>query len=454
MRFVPMAGLAAFSASLALSLPSPLHGAEHSRDDPAYSVAVERVEVDVLALDRNGNFVSDLTKADFEVTEEGNPVEIEEFDLRSLRAEPLPPSLAAGPAASLAAGTTDPLAAVDGRKFILFVDMLNCGAGKMKILKPALLKFVAEVLHPADELLIAILTWDRRVLVLQTFTSDRSKIVPAIQVLRGNPDNDTRQRRQEEELYSMLYPNLRASSDPSTEGGLAFVLLRIQTGTALVQNFAAEQNQRAIFSLNALASTLERVENAGWQTGRKSVVYVTEGLPLRPAQGLIDVVNKRIDEYNTMLSAASQNNPNLQNLRAFPIRGDYDLRDPLKTAIGRLNRVGATLYTLDARGIFHSAGEDAGRPRSNLNTAEQQMGFFENQETLQALAEDTGGLPFFNRTNFDTALRTIEQDNRERYFLTYQPPKHKKSKKAKFYEITVKCKRPGVELRARKGYLD
>jgi VWFA-related protein len=411
-------------------------------------VDVERVEVDVLVVDRFGKFVHGLGPKDFEVTESGKPVKIEEFELRSLLPEP---TKASRTAVSARAEAVMP----EPRKFILFVDMLNSNSINVQAIKPYLTRFVTEVLHPADEILIAILTFDQRALVLQTFTPERERILQALEVLKGSPAGVIRNSSQERDIYALLYPDVRVSTGRN-DATLAQIQIGIQMATDLVRNFASAEYQRSVYSLNALASVVERVHGAGWQTSRKTVIYVSEGLPMRPAQRLMDVVNRRIEEYNALLVtlASSGAGTRLQNLRLYPVTTDQDIQTTLRKVTGRLNRCGATLYTLDARGVFHAASDDPSRPTSNLSQTEQMMGFFENQDSLNALAVDTGGLAYFNRQNFDHALREIERDNRLRYFLTYTPPKHKKDKKPQFYAIKVKCKIPHVRVRNRIGYID
>jgi VWFA-related protein len=427
-----------------------------------YETAVERVEVDVLVLDKDGQFVTGLTQDDFEIYEEGKQVQIVDFEERVLASAspalrpaaapaPQPAASAARPAVASAPASLPPL----GRKFILFADLLNLGLGALQNARPYLHQFVNDTLGPADEMMIAILTPDRRLLVLQSFTNDRGRLNRAIEVLKGNPNMDTREPSAERDVYSTLYGGFSGESglENTAEMSLDRIFVAIQNAATLVDNHCFEEYLRTSYALDSLASVAERIEQSGWQTGRKSLIYLSEGLPLRPGQPLIDVINRRIDEYNRMLevnSGATQPNSG----RAFPVKVKYDLQSLVDTTVGRLNRFGATLYTIDARGTFQLAASDAGRPRSNLSPGQQQAAFFDSQQTLSALAADTGGVAFFNRTNLSDAFSEIERDNHRRYFLTYEPPRHKRGKKAKFYSIEVKCKTPGVKLRARKGYLD
>lgn len=415
-----------------------------------YNVAVEQVEVDVLAQDGDGNFVSGLTKADFEVFEEGKKVEISDFEERQLAA-PLAPLPQKGEQPK-----PPPPNAPVGRRFIMFVDLLNLGFGALQNAKPYLLKFINSTLTPTDEVMISILAPDQRLLVLQPFTNDRVRLAQVVEKLRGNANMDTQERSVEDDVYRVLYGATSARVGGLNGGesmGLAQMEVGIQNAASLVENFSVQEYNRGAIALDSLASLVERIDQVGWEPGRKTVIYVSEGLPLRPGQTMIDVINQRIEEYNRLLEV----NPDptqASGSRAFPVKTKQDLQSLLTTTVGRLNRYSATLYTIDARGSFQLANSDPGRPKSNLSPGQQNAGFIEAQQTLNSLAIDTGGIPFFNQSDLTGVMNKIDQDNRSRYFLTYSPPQHKKGKRAKYYSIEVKCKRPGVKIRARNGYLD
>ncbi len=72
-----------------------------------------------------------------------------------------------------------------------------------------------------------------------------------------------------------------------------------------------------------------------------------------------------------------------------------------------------------------------------------------SQDSLRAISEETGGFAVVNRNQFDTAFDRIVQDNSSYYVLAYYPPT---DKPGKFHKIDVRVTRPGVTVRARRGY--
>jgi VWFA-related protein len=68
----------------------------------------------------------------------------------------------------------------------------------------------------------------------------------------------------------------------------------------------------------------------------------------------------------------------------------------------------------------------------------------------KSLADDSGGRAFYDTNDFAGAIRTVINDSASTYILSYYPDHNKWN--GEFREIRVKVNRPGVEVRARKGY--
>jgi hypothetical protein len=68
----------------------------------------------------------------------------------------------------------------------------------------------------------------------------------------------------------------------------------------------------------------------------------------------------------------------------------------------------------------------------------------------ESLAADSGGFTVKNRNDLIGGFRQIAADTRNYYLLGYSPPRGQPD--GRFRKIQVKVRRPGVEVRARKGY--
>jgi VWFA-related protein len=168
----------------------------------------------------------------------------------------------------------------------------------------------------------------------------------------------------------------------------------------------------------------------------------------------------------------------LKNLAEFlgPIRGrrkaivwfgegvDYDIntmageadtvRHAMQDAIVAANRANASLYGVDARGVGAGLDESieiSGIPdETNSFTAlmdEARRG----QDSLRILSSETGGFAVVNQNDLNGAFRRIVQENSSYYILGYYATNP--ARDGKFRNVQVRVARPGVNVRARKGYV-
>ena len=78
------------------------------------------------------------------------------------------------------------------------------------------------------------------------------------------------------------------------------------------------------------------------------------------------------------------------------------------------------------------------------------------QQGLLRIAGATGGLAFYNTSNFKAAFARVQQDTAFRYVLGYSLPTHDPKDIAdhKFFRVKVEATVPGLKIRAREGYID
>jgi VWFA-related protein len=122
-----------------------------------------------------------------------------------------------------------------------------------------------------------------------------------------------------------------------------------------------------------------------------------------------------------------------------------DVFEQLEGAFVRLREAGVPVYSIDPRGIPDCdavRGPCAAPPYGNIR-AQQRM--------LQEFAENTGGLAFVKRSDTLQAVQQLVEDNSGYYILGYYPNPFRRD--GKFHNVSVAVRRPGVEVRARAGYL-
>jgi tetratricopeptide (TPR) repeat protein len=120
-------------------------------------------------------------------------------------------------------------------------------------------------------------------------------------------------------------------------------------------------------------------------------------------------------------------------------------------ASGAANRAGAHFYTVDARGLNKGSGASIIDEPASFDAAGPSTRFDMQEDGTNALAVDTGGMAIRNENNFGRALDMIQRDAATYYVLGYTPSNQ--AFDGKYRTISVTVKRPGVKVRARRGYL-
>jgi hypothetical protein len=122
-------------------------------------------------------------------------------------------------------------------------------------------------------------------------------------------------------------------------------------------------------------------------------------------------------------------------------------------AIRALNESDVAVYPVDARGIALPPALQADRAslgkRNSPPKAAPPPDF--NYETLETLAEETGGRAFHNINDLNAAIQEAAGDSRVSYSLAFSVPAD--GLDGSFHRLEVTAKRPDMKLRYRPGYV-
>src|SRR6185369_13323644 len=162
--------------------------------------------------------------------------------------------------------------------------------------------------------------------------------------------------------------------------------------------------------------------------------------------------------------------------------GDPNSTNRVQTALESLtdfaNRASVVIYTMDVRGLptFGLQAQDnvqmslpQGRPgmggpiggTRSPREVEQLMtlrrnSFYESQNGLNYLAQQTGGLAIRNTNNLSGGIQRVLEDQRGYYLIGYRPEEStfdEKSGRRKFHHLELKVTRPGkYDVRMRNGF--
>jgi VWFA-related protein len=372
---------------------------------PIFRTGINFVRVDVIVTDKQGAPIGDLKQSDFEILEDNKPQTIESF--RFVKVDGTAP---VETQRSIRTRSDEERAAADdnARIFVFFLDDYHVRLGNSMAARKPLIDFVQTSLGPND--LVAVM-YPLTPLDGVTLTRDHQSLIRAIERFEGRkfnyePKNDLEQR------YA-LYP--------------AETVERIR-------------RQVSMSALEGLA-----VKLGAFREGRKAVVVLSEGFTTVLPPQLRDPVASMPGVGNP-----ARRNPTVGDNSILEDRlemgAQVDLQQELQQVFNAANRSNTAFYTVDPRGLAtgeFDIDENVSMTRSNASLRQ-------TQDSLRILADETDGRAIVNRNDIGRAMKQIVSDSSAYYLIGYNSSQAPQD--GKFHEIKVRVKRPGTEVRARKGY--
>jgi VWFA-related protein len=382
--------------------------------DTTLRVTSRETVVDVTVTDAKGRPIHDLKQSDFVVKEDGKPQPLRSFQEFS---ENTPPAVRTPPPLPPNVYTNLQHAPTTSAVNILLLDALNTQVLDQVVMKQESLKYLKSM--PAGTR-IAVLGLSSSLRILQGFTSDPGLLIAVM---------DSKKNRA---LPSPFIDNdsggaLDDQVDAQTELGNDDIAAGMQQ---FENELATEQqdirNRMTLEALNQIAAYVNGIK------GRKNLIWFTEGMPLNmfPTGGTNDL--EEITDY------------------AKDVRRTTDLLAAAEVAV----------YPVDVRKLFNNPanGADQGLSRITVNTAANQVAkqaqfrqkTGQEQLSMAAVAEATGGVAYFNTNDLKGAIDKAIENGANYYSLSYIPPDLNFD--GRFHTIDVHVDRPGVHLNYRKGY--
>ena len=359
---------------------------------------VNYVEIDARVTDAQGNFARNLTRDDFQIVEDGHPQALTAFSMVDIPIEhPDPPLFAKTAIPPDVVSNQTPF---EGRIFVLVMDDLNTKFNVTSRTRAAARQFVERYVGSND--MVAVVNTSGVSKTMQDFTSNRQLALKAIDAAMGNKAESSTAARLQDYNQSQ-----------GARGGAS-------TMNANFNEMMRWNNARnSMQTLKNLADYM-----AGMRGRRKAVVYFSEGVNY----DVIDTIN----------------NPHATDVR-------HDMQDVVAAA----TRGNVNFYSVDPRGLttgMEDAIEVGSFPSDNSISSTDLMEEVRlEHDSLRVLADDTGGFAVLNQNDFRTAFDRILQDNSSYYVLGYYPTNDKRD--GRFRNVDVKVLKPGLTVRARKGYV-
>jgi VWFA-related protein len=370
---------------------------------PIFKTGINFVRVDVIVSDKNGNPILDLKPEEFSISEDGRAQKIEQFDV--IKIDPL--DQVEGPTNSQIHSRQDEereAARPEVRLFTILLDDYHVRRGNDMAVRRPLIDFIQNQLAPAD--MVAIMYPMTPVNDI-TFTRSRTAMVSAIEKFEGRKFK-YEPRNMYEEQYA-FYP--------------AETVERIR-------------NQITMDALKAAA-----IRMGGLREGRKSIIFVSEGLTESLPPQLADPVAALPGVGNP-----NRSNPGAQRDERTEWMRKTDLLSDLRDVFQTVNTQNTSIYSVDPRGLAafeYGINEGIGLESDNI-------GLKSSLDTLHTLSNNTDGRAIVNRNDLAVGMKQIMRDSSGYYLLGYSSSRAPTD--GKFHEIDVKVSRRGVQVRARRGY--
>jgi VWFA-related protein len=407
--------------------PTALSPAAGQAPDPSpspgvvFPAGVEQVTVDALVLDEHGQPVEGLRREDFTVKEEGRVQPISSFEAISL------PESASAPAVRTTVSTNARPPAVS-RSFVIVFDDVNLTLTSEAAAQRSIRRFLETGVRAGDV-----------VTILPTsggawWTERMPEGEPELRAFLGHLEARYRPDTSSARLSDFEAVQLHYRRDPTIlsqvlrryyENGViqefqepkSAAQLDTSPGTLMVRARADAVYQSYVARMKLTLGSLARVAAALRQArGRKTVLFVSEGFVHDPSQS--------------------------------------GFREVVRTA----REANAAFYFVDARGALGAGGAvevpGAAADQSRLALEQDTLSTLANprQESsgAESVALDTGGFSIRNTDDLAGRMRAISAESRAFYLLGYVPTDSRRD--GKFRKIEVAVGRPGLKVRARRGY--
>jgi VWFA-related protein len=393
---------------------------------------VDQLEITVVNVvayvtDKKGNAITDLTRDDFRVFQDGQQREISNFQLytedvyRDFYQEPIPGAPPEPPTRSAGDDSTPPL---DLRPsyMAIYVDHQNLRPLDRNRVLNQLRSFVRDNCRPPVQMMVA--SYNRSLKVDQPFTSDADAVLAALRGMRKTTGGRTNVDRQRQEIYESIQ---RERQDNSVARGQE----RGDRVYGLAHGFVEEEVNNLQFTLQALREALTML---GGLPGKKSVLYISNGLPMVPG----------IDIFYAMSNAFQQPELITRSSRYAQYRS-------FERLVSNANAQDVTFYTIAAGGleVIGAGGAETQGPQDTMAAS---MGYDNYLESIMYMADTTGGVAIFNTNNIETHLGRVEQDFYTYYSLGYRL---QASGADKVHRVKVELpNHPGLRLRYRQRFVE
>ncbi|MBV9669318.1 MAG: VWA domain-containing protein [Acidobacteriales bacterium] len=379
---------------------------------PTFKVNSSLVLVDVVATDHSGAGVTDLKQEELRVTEDGKERPIKSLKLETATNSEARRRVAESVKATLAklpAGVSTNLREIGAvptevASTVLLLDGLNTPLDSRLNVRREMVKALQQldVNQP-----IAIYALGNSLTVLQEFTTDAGVLRAAAQ----KASTKGALQGMDSELGDHGSSGIMEALAP---GIVSARMSEFESATGTM-----EQDVRVQRTLDAFDSIARRLASV---PGRKNLIWLSSTFPLDLYPGG-DFSGPWVRHYADTLQATLVN---LENARI-------------------------AVYPVNANGLEVGFNVRSNRPMGRVGAGVFVSQVQESQDTMNLVAEETGGRAYYNRNDLNRAIASAIADGSSYYALAFTPAKAEVD--GRVHRVKVTSSRKGVVLHYREAYL-
>jgi VWFA-related protein len=398
-------------------------------------VEVQLVNVEVWVTDGKGNPVKGLTAVDFEIREDGEPVEITHFAELDGDRQVMTSVERVLAEASPEESTPEP-PAPDPNHLVVYFDQLHLKPAGRNQLIDDLRDFLAAERVPAERVLI--LNQDYGLKTEVTFGSSWAEIDAALERIAKTAPAGGRVEMEKRLAVQRLQEEWKRARELGGAGGRSagndpcdFFIPRAGPEAEL---FARESRERISITMDHLASAAAFLTGV---PGVKTLLYLSDSLERSPGSDLLAFIRGLCPAH--------------PGVPQFVVSDELSRSFRELTRHANANRV--TIYAIQAQGLqgsFVGTASQGSLEQQGIRGLDMAIRVSE-RDGLSNLAAETGGRAIFNRNDFDLELTNIALEMGSYYSLAYEPPHGGDELE---HQIDVRIKGRNLRVRHRRGYRD
>jgi VWFA-related protein len=307
---------------------------------------------------------------------------------------------------------------------VLYVDSENLRPFDRNRVLTQVRGFLGDIMYPHVQVMVV--SYQRSIKIITPFTTDKTRVMDSLRslykVATGRPEQDNERNKIIRELARLKDKGMQKGSQPSND------LLMIQGD---IQGFADKSANDLEFAINAIREISTSL--SGFE-GRKWLVHISNGLAMIPGRDLFH-------DFSQVYQSASTLN--------FMMR--YDMKSWYDTLASAANAQGVSFLTIDASGLGGSSRVSAEHIRP-VDPITDTIHLNNHQETLQYLAERTGGRTILSANDVTPGLQAFRTDLFSYYSLGYTISA---SGSDRVHRIKVELvDQPGYDLNYRRNFVE